>query len=125
MPFTDDELRLLDETAEVEIETQALGSTVLHRTLIWVVVDGQHVFVRSVRGAEGRWYREARANPEVAIHLKKRRIPAVAIHAPDPQSIERTSGALSRKYAGDPATKLVLAAKTLDSTLRLEPREPA
>ncbi len=54
MPFTTDELRLLEETAEVEIETHAPSDGAPSRTIIWIVVDGVDVFVRSVRGARGR-----------------------------------------------------------------------
>ncbi len=125
MPFTSDELRLLDETAEVEIETQAPGNPVPNRTIIWIVVDGPDVFARSVRGARGRWYREAILNPAVAIEVDGRRIPAVALLASDPISIERASAALSRKYAGDPSTPLVLRPETLETTLRLAPPELA
>jgi hypothetical protein len=35
---------------------------------IWVVVDGDPAYVRSVRGARGRWYREARAYPQAVLH---------------------------------------------------------
>ncbi len=61
----------------------------------------------------------------MAIHVNGERIPAVAVPANDPVSIERTSAAVSRKYAGDPSTPLMLREETLDTTLRLAPPEPA
>ncbi|HEY6058238.1 MAG TPA: DUF2255 family protein, partial [Candidatus Limnocylindrales bacterium] len=58
MPFDPADLRALERTEEVRIETRGADGTV-HRTIIWVVVHGGDVFVRSVRGPSGRWYREA------------------------------------------------------------------
>ena len=66
MSFEPEVLRLLAETREVRIETQRPASAP-HSTIIWVVVDGEDVFVRSWLGARARWYREAVANPEVTI----------------------------------------------------------
>jgi hypothetical protein len=118
--FPDEDLALLARTEEVRIETQAPNGPP-HRTIIWIVVDGEDVFVRSVRGARGRWYREAVANPAVGILVDRRRLAATAIAATDPASIERASEALRRKYARDPALRTMLAPGTLDTTLRLEP----
>ena len=56
--FGTETLRLLDETKEVRIETRRDGDSPEHRTIIWVVVVEGEVFVRSVRGQRGRWYRE-------------------------------------------------------------------
>ncbi|HET7703939.1 MAG TPA: nitroreductase/quinone reductase family protein [Candidatus Limnocylindrales bacterium] len=120
MSFAHDDLRQLAATEEVEIETQAPNGAA-HRTTIWVVVDRDEVFVRSFRGPTARWYREARANPAVAIHVQGRRLSATAIAATDPDSIERVSAALWAKYPNDPATKAMVAPAVLDTTLRLEP----
>jgi hypothetical protein len=118
--FSTEDLALLDRAEEVRIETQAPGGPI-HRTIIWVVVDGEDVFVRSVRGERGRWYREAVANPAVGIHVEGRRLAATAIDATDPASIERVSEALRRKYERDPALRTMLVPDILDTTLRLEP----
>ncbi|HUP55654.1 MAG TPA: nitroreductase/quinone reductase family protein [Methylomirabilota bacterium] len=119
MGFSQDELDLIDRTKEVEIETSAPdGAT--HRTIIWVVVDRDSVFIRSYRGADARWYREALADPSVALHVDGQRLPATAVPATDADSIERTSAELLRKYAGDPATPRMVRPEVLDLTLRLE-----
>jgi hypothetical protein len=46
MPFSHDDLDLIDRTEEVDIETSAPGEAP-HRTTIWAIVDGDDVFVRS------------------------------------------------------------------------------
>jgi hypothetical protein len=119
MSFSEDDLARIRAAEEVEIETQAPDGPV-HRTVIWVVVDGDETFIRSYKGPDARWYREATANPAVALLVDGRRLPATAIAATDPDSIDRTSAALKSKYAGDPSTSAMVA-NYLDTTLRLEP----
>ena len=120
MRFEPGELALLDETEEVEIETARPGGSA-HRTIIWVVVDGDDAFVRSVNGSTARWYRETVANPVVTIHVGGRVLRARAVAADDPTSVRRTSDALARKYAADPALKLMLVPDIFDTTLRVIP----
>lgn len=120
MSFSTDDLALLDGAEEIEIETQAPEKRA-RRTVIWVVVDGDEVFIRTVKGPGSRWYRDIEANPAVAIHVAGKRLPASAIAATDPDSIERTSAGFRRKYAGDPGVKPMLAPAVLETTLRLEP----
>ena len=120
MSFSADDLVLLDAAQEVDIETQA-PERVARRTTIWVVVDDGDVFIRTYKGPDSRWYRDATANSAVAIHVDGRRLPATAIPATDPDSIERTSAGFARKYAADPAAKAMIAPAVLDTTLRLEP----
>lgn len=120
MSFSDEDLASLDRAEEVEIETQAPGATP-RRTVIWAVVDDGNVFIRTFKGPNSRWYRDAQANPAVAIHVDGRRLPATAIPATDPDSIERTSSGFLRKYADDRSTPAMVAPDVLETTLRLEP----
>ena len=61
--FDPETLSLLDETEEVYIETRRDADSPEHRTIIWVVVVGGEVFVRSVRGPKGRWYQRDLRQP--------------------------------------------------------------
>ncbi len=121
MGFSEADLELIDRTEEIRIGTSIDGADV-HRTIIWAVVDDGTVFVRSYVGASARWYREAIANPDVTIHVGDRSLPARATLAADPDSIDRTSRALVRKYSDDPATPRMNRPEVLDLTLRLDPR---
>ena len=121
MSFEPDDLQRLAAAEEVEIETQAPDGPV-HRTIIWVVVDDSEVFVRSVNGHPARWFREASANPAVALHVDGRRLPVTAIPATDPDAIERISAALRAKYAHDRSSLApMLEPDVLDANFRLEP----
>jgi hypothetical protein len=120
MTFSAPDLALLERVEEVEIETQPPHGPV-HRTIVWTVVDTDQVFIRSYRGPRARWYREAIANPAVAIRADGQRLPATALPATDPDSVERASAGFRRKYAGDPAAAAMVRPEILDTTLRLEP----
>jgi hypothetical protein len=112
------ELDRISETKEVVIETRRADRA--FRTIIWVVVDDGEVFVRSVRGEEGRWYQRALADPNVALTVGDARFDFLAVPAGDATSVERTSDALSRKYRGR-SLEMMLLPTTLDTTLRLDP----
>ena len=120
MRFAPDELALLAESEEIEIETARPGGDP-HRTIIWVVVDGDDVFVRSVNGAGARWYREAVADPSVTIHAGTRALQARAIAAPDPDSVARVNDSLVRKYTGIVGLPEMLVPDIFDTTLRVVP----
>lgn len=114
-------LEVLARAEEVEIETRVSPEAPRHRVIIWVVVDGGEAFVRSVRGTHGRWYRELLAHPSGTLHADGSKIPVRALPAGDPASIVRCSGALARKYAGDPSLGSMLVPDVLETTLRLVP----
>ena len=120
--FAADQLSTFAAAEEVEIETRAGPGSPVHRVIIWVMVDGDEVYLRSVRGPRGRWFRELIAAAEGALHVAGTRHPIRAELAADDISIERCSRALERKYARDPALRTMLRADTLPTTVRLEPR---
>ena len=120
MSFAEDDLARIRDAEEIDIETQAPEGPA-HRTTIWIVVDGGDVFVRSVRGSNGRWYREALANPAVAIHVDGRRLPATAIPATDPDSMDRVTRAVIAKYTGIEGYDAMQNPEIFPATLRLEP----
>ena len=121
--FDTETLGLLDETEEVYIETRRGEDAPEHRTIIWVVVTGGDVFVRSVRGAEGRWYREISSNPEGALHVADDRIPVRAIPATDDTTVDAVSAAIRTKYqkSSPASTEAMVRPETLATTLKLSP----
>lgn len=121
MRFDPATLLELNAREEVEIET-ARPDGRLRRTVIWVVVDGDDVFVRSVRGDRGYWYQAAiEPAARVALLIDGRRIPVRAIPATDGLSIEACSRGFERKYAADVSLHSMLRPAVLGTTLRLEP----
>ncbi len=121
-PFASRDLAVLDAEAEVEIETRAGPDAPIHRTVIWVVVEDGEVYIRSVRGLRGRWFRELTANPDSILRVGGEPMSVRALPAVDAPSIDRCSRGLRRKYAGDSALRTMLRPETLPTTLQLEPR---
>ena len=72
MRFAESDLAAMAAAKEVDIETRSPAGEA-HRTIIWIVEREGTVYVRSYRGPRGRWFREAVADPEVAIHVDGRR----------------------------------------------------
>jgi hypothetical protein len=112
----------LETVREVDIETRRSPESPVHRTTIWVVVDGGDVYVRSLRGSGGRWYRELIANPEAILHVDGESVPVRAAEASDPQSVERATAALRRKYPPSRSLDSMVREEMIEATLRLEPR---
>ena len=119
MSLTAEQIRAIGQMPEVVIETRR-GNHVIG-TVIWVVVEDDDVYVRSVRGESGRWYQRALSDPEVALRVGDARFEFSAVPANDPDSVETASEALRRKYRGR-SLENMLRVETLGTTLRLEPR---
>lgn len=106
----------------VRIETRRHQGGPVHRTPLWIVVDDAgRALIRSWRGAGARWYREATGGQATALIVGRDTIPVSVEHATDPERIASCSRALEAKYAGDPATKEMVADAILDTTLELVP----
>lgn len=122
MQFDAATLRRIDAAYEVEIETTRPDGT-LRRTIIWVVVEGDEVYVRSWKGDRGYWYQAALDRPaDVTLDLDGARIPVRAVTANDEDQIAGCSRALSKKYLADPSLSSMLRKGVLATTIRLEPR---
>lgn len=120
-PFSTSVLQRLRAIREVRIVTGEPGRE--HRTIIWVVVDGNdRVLIRSWLGARARWYREIRSRPDCALEVDRREIPMRAVDAIDEASIAACSQGLLTKYADSPSTPAMVADDVLDTTLELVPR---
>jgi hypothetical protein len=120
--FSAEDLRVLAETDEVEIETpRASGSS--RRTIIWVMVDGERVYIRSVRGAAGRWYQVVTSGSDARLHAGPRTWTIRAVPVADRAEVARVSEAIRRKYhARWPGpTAAMLRPDVLPTTLRVEP----
>jgi hypothetical protein len=121
--FDTETLKLLDEIREVRIETRRDDNSPEHRTIIWVVVVEGEVFVRSVRGPKGRWYREISSNPEGALHVGDNRILVRAPSATDDTTVDEVSAAIRSKYerSSPGPTAAMVRPEVLPTTLKLSP----
>jgi hypothetical protein len=121
--FEPETLKLLDETDEVYIETSRDADSPQHRTIIWAVVVGEEVFVRSVRGRKGRWYQRISSYPEGALLAGDTRIPVRVAPVTDNVTVEAVSEAFRSKYeeAWPGPTAGIVRSEVLPTTLKLSP----
>src|ERR1700752_2475471 len=97
--------------AMAKFDTQTLGELRDHRevairtekhpesaVVIWVVVADDEVFVRSVRGTKGRWYRDLATGGSPTLEFDGRRLRVRALPASDSASIARASREYLSKY---------------------------
>ena len=117
--FDVDTLRMLRDRREVAIYTERHPGTAV---TIWIVVSGNEVFVRSVQGPKGRWYKDLAGGGVATLELDGRQVPVQAIPAIDTDSVEQASREYLAKYKGSPYAPQMVRPEVLPTTLRLEPR---
>jgi len=117
--FDADTLRRLRDVREPAIRTEKHPENAV---VIWVVVADDEVFVRSWRGAKGRWYRDLAAGGPATLEFAGRRLAVQAIPASDPDAVARTSREFLTKYQASSHAQDMVRPETLPTTLRLEPR---
>jgi hypothetical protein len=120
--FHGDVLNRLAQTAEIEIDAPRPETALIQPRTIWVVVVGDHAFVRSWKGNAGRWFQEVRAHAKAIVYLDGHPIPVRAFPVSDEATIAQVSDAYRRKYYEDPFMSSMLREEILPSTLRLEPQ---
>ena len=96
--FDAETLRFLHDAHEVAIRTEKRPDGAV---VIWVAVADDEAFVRSFRGAKGRWYRDLAAGGPATLEFGGRRLAVQAV----PQTTRRpSSGRAANIFANtDPA----------------------
>ena len=116
--FDADTLRELRDVQEVAIRTEKHPKSTV---VIWVVVADDEVFVRSWRGAKGRWYRDLAAGGPATLEFAGRQLAVHAVPVSDPAAIAKASQEYLRKYQPSPYAQAMVRPDVLPTTLRLEP----
>ncbi len=116
--FSQDDRELLHRIDEVGIETRA-GK----QLPIWIVVVADEVYIRSVKGIEGRWYQALLGGTQARLHAGSTAWTIDAEQVSDPAVIEQVSDALKQKYEKRwPApTAAMLRPQVLSTTMRITP----
>jgi hypothetical protein len=112
--FDADTLRELRDVQEVAIRTEKHPKSAV---VIWVVVADDEVFVRSWRGAKGRWYRDLAAGGTATLEFAGRRLAVRALPASDQAAV--ASREFLRKYQRSTHSQEMVRSETLPTTLRL------
>ena len=109
----------LHEAHEVAIRTEKHPDSAV---VIWVVVADDEAFVRSFRGAKGRWYRDLATGGPAVLEFGRRRVAVQSVPANDEAAISRASREYLRKYRSSSYAQAMVQPAVLSTTLRLEPR---
>src|SRR5580692_3307824 len=116
--FDKDALEWLRNNKEVTLRTAKHPDT---GVIIWVVVAADDaVYVRSVKGVQGRWYRDLASDGRATLQVRDQTIPVQAIPATDDVSVAQASEAFREKYRSSSYLGSIVRADILSTTLRLE-----
>jgi hypothetical protein len=123
--FSQEDLETLAKTFEVDIQPVRRDGSTGRRKTIWLVVDGEHAYVRSVRGTAGAWYKAALASGSATLHAGSTAWPIQLTLVSDSAQITRVSDALRTKYERrwQESTAAMLRDEVLSATLRVTPTD--
>lgn len=123
--WSSDELDRIGAAVELDLESLRPDGTLRDPVTMWVVRDRDELYVRSVRGPDGPWYRGARSRHAGRIHAGGvDRDVDFTDAGPDRDTTSRIDAAYRRKYASYPADIVasVLSPQARAATIRLVPR---
>jgi hypothetical protein len=114
-------LQAFETVKEVDIETSTKDGKA-RRTVIWIVVVDGVPYVRSVRGARGKWFGRLMARRTGTIHVGRRRVPVRASRITGTATNAKVSDAIRAKYKTSRASVVAMVRpEVLATTARLEP----
>lgn len=114
------DLAAIDGTGEIRVAAHRPDGTLRPSTIVWHVVVEDALFVRSVRGDDGAWYRAVRRTGTGAID-------AGGVHAdvaftPDDSHDTAIDAAYRAKYGTGSPVRAITNAVATATTLRVDPR---
>ena len=121
--WTSDELNKIGKTEELEIASLRRDGTLRNSVTIWVVRIGDDLYVRSVNGREGAWFRGTQVRHEGHIQAGGVDKDVTFVDA-DPGIHDQVDAAYRTKYRHYAANivNTVLTPKSRASTIKLVPR---
>ncbi|MGR6919208.1 DUF2255 family protein [[Actinomadura] parvosata] len=121
--WTSDILDRIGTADELRITPDRPDGTPGKAVPIWVVRDGDDLYIRSYRGQNGAWYRAARATGHGRISAAGLDITVTLTPVADAAANDRLDAAYLAKYGryGDAYTGPMTAAPARATTLRIGP----
>jgi hypothetical protein len=118
--WTAEELHALDRINEIRVAGRRQDGSLRTLTIVWhVVVDGS-LYVRSVRGDDGSWYKGVIRHHEGAISWGDETREVTYI--PDATVDDQIDAAYYKKYGNGSPSRAITNAAAKATTLRVEPR---
>ncbi|HEY3557968.1 MAG TPA: DUF2255 family protein [Kribbella sp.] len=117
--WTAEELQSLARIGEIRVAGRRQDGSLRTLTIVWhVVVDG-NLYVRSVRGIEGSWYKGVLHHHEGAISWDGKTRDVTYI--PDSTADDQLDAAYFDKYGNGSPTQAITNPTAKATTLRVEP----
>jgi hypothetical protein len=121
--WTSDELNKIATAEELQLASRRRDGTLRDPVTIWVVRDGDDLYVRSMHGRSGTWFRGTQTRREG--HIRAGRVDRdVSFADADPSVNDRVDAAYRTKYRRYSASIIgsVVNPDSRASTLKLVPR---
>ncbi|GAA2979519.1 hypothetical protein JOD63_002922 [Microbacterium terrae] len=117
--WTSEELRELDRAGEVRVAGRRADGTSRTLVIVWhVVVDG-NLYLRSVKGPEGHWYKCVARYFEGFLAWGGQTRPVT--YTLDPTHDSAIDAAYTAKYGNGSATRAITNSLSKQTTLRVDP----
>ncbi|MEU5655102.1 DUF2255 family protein [Streptomyces sp. NPDC047737] len=120
--WNNSDLTSIGAAEELDLESERGDGTLRAPVTMWVVRAGDRLYVRSVKGTDGPWYRGTRSRHQGRVEAGGVRVD-VTFHDADPGEYAEVDAAYRKKYGRYTSiVEHVLTERARASTLRLEPR---
>jgi hypothetical protein len=120
--WTSNELNKIETAEELQIASLRRDGTLRNPVTIWVVRIGDNLYVRSVNGRDGSWFRGAQVRHEGHIQAGGVEKDVAFVEEPSPDLNDQIDAAYRAKYGHSQYVAPMLAAKVRSTTLKLVPR---
>lgn len=120
--WTEDELSALNRLDEIRVAGRRTDGSLRRLTIIWHVIVDNKMYVRSVRGVAGGWYKGIIQHHEGVVEWNAQ-TRAVA-YIPDSSADDQVDAAYFAKYGPGPDTVAITNAAATATTMRVEPLGP-
>jgi len=121
--WTDDELARIEAADELRLASRRRDGTLRRPVPMWVVRHGGNLYVRSVKGRAGPWFRGTQVRHEG--HIRSGGVDRdVSFVDGEPDLTDQIDAAYRRKYRRYPASVVdtVLTPQARAATIKLVPR---
>jgi hypothetical protein len=122
--WTSEELARIEQTDELDLASQRRDGSLRKPVTIWVVRDRDDLYVRSIHGRAGGWFRGTQSRGQGHVRSGGVDKDVSFVVDPDPALNDRIDTAYRDKYRryGDRIVGTVVNAASRESTIRLVPR---
>jgi hypothetical protein len=119
-----EDLNRIEQTDELDLASQRRDGSLRDPVTMWVVRDGDDLYVRSIHGPTGGWFRGTQTRRQGRIRSGGVDRDVTFVLDTDPALNDRIDAAYRDKYRryGDRIVGTVVNPASRDSTIRLVPR---